>query len=86
MSRIKDVSPAVDPNAPANGGALGGTSPNPPQPTACVAHGSMTNGIPNVDFEPFNTIDDAIQFAGTIVGSKDILYIEYMGLKLGVNL
>ncbi len=52
---------------------------------AFVQYGDMINGIPSVQTEPFVTIDEAIQFAGTLVGHHAILFIEYQGLKLGVN-
>jgi hypothetical protein len=48
----------------------------------------MVNGIPSTDAEPFNTFDEAVQFAGPLAqaGQHSILYIEYAGLKFGVNL
>jgi hypothetical protein len=76
MAGIKDLNPS------SNAGGSVGTSAQ----TVIVHHGEMTNGIPTIHKEPFNTIDEAINFAGPLAGTQDILFIEYRGLKLGVNL
>lgn len=77
MAGIKDIAPTQAQGSGQSGvGNVAG---------AQVMHGAMTNGIPNIDVEPLPDIDQAIQFAASIVGTVDILYIEYQGLKLGVN-
>ena len=80
MAGIKDI------NQPAAGGQVTGGPAT--QVVAVVHYGNMINGIPAVYEEPFMSFDDAVQYAGPLAqaGTQDILYIEYAGLKFGVNL
>lgn len=72
---IKDIAPQQGSNA-----AI------PASVAAKVVYGDMINGIPSLQKEPCQDIDTAIQFAAALLGSNAILYIEYQGLKLGVNM
>lgn len=81
--KIKDLKPqqTQDASGQVNAGPV-------PPVLAQVVYGEMINGIPSIQNEPFSTFDEAVQFAGPLAqaGSHPILYIEYAGLKFGVNL
>ncbi|MDC0644015.1 hypothetical protein OAP32_00395 [Crocinitomicaceae bacterium] len=77
MAGIKDISQPTN----SNGGTV-------TQVVAVVHYGNVIGGVPALYDEPFTSFDDAVQFAGPLAqaGTQDILYIEYAGLKFGVNL
>ena len=78
MSKIKDIAPSN--SAPSQGQRVAGNAAG-----AIVNYGDMINGIPAVQQEHLANIDDALDFAAHLIGQHPILYIDYMGLKLGVN-
>lgn len=82
MAGIIDLPPEV--NTPNQGASGSAGSPG----HVNVYYGNMINGIPSMQIEPVADIDHALQFALPLVqaGQHSILYIDYLGFKLGVNL
>lgn len=75
MAKINDIAPAS-------------SSPTT-QPTSSIQaetfYGELINGIPILQVEPAGSFDDALAFATLLIDQHPILYIEYQGVKLGVN-